>query len=211
MVGHDIRNPLQAMVSDMYLLKSDLSSMPECTTKKGITESLESVETNIGYINKIVADLQDYARPLNPEYSEIDLSELIISIFETIRMPDTIKLSIDVKAFPKIKTDPTFLRRALTNIVNNAIQAMPNGGNLALAGFEKEGNALITVTDTGMGIPEELKPKLFTPMVTSKATGQGLGLAVVKRLIEALNGKITFESQIGKGTTFTLTIPRPQA
>ena len=211
MVGHDIRNPLQAMISDIYLLKSDLSSMPECTTKKDLTESLESVETNIGYINKIVADLQDYARPLNPEFSEINLSELIISIFETIRMPDTIKLSIDVKAFPKIKTDPTFLRRALTNIVNNAIQAMPDGGNLALAGFEKEDDALITVTDTGMGIPEELKPKLFTPMVTSKAAGQGLGLAVVKRLIEALNGKITFESQTGKGTTFTLTIPRPQA
>ena len=109
MVGHDIRNPLQAMVTDMYLLKSDLSSMPECTTKKGITESIEGVETNIAYINKIVADLQDYARPLNPEYSEIDLSELIISIFETIRLPDTIKLLIDVKAFPKIKTDSTFL------------------------------------------------------------------------------------------------------
>ena len=93
--------------------------------------------------------------------------------------------------------------------MNNAIQAMPNGGNLTLSGFEKESYAYITVTDTGMGIPEEIKPKLFTPLVTSKATGQGLGLAVVKRLIEALNGKITFESQIGKGTTFIITLPRP--
>ena len=84
MVGHDIRNPLQAMISDVYLLESELATMPDSQKKEGITESLGSIENNIGYINKIVADLQDYARPLTPESIEVDLSEIINSVFLTI-------------------------------------------------------------------------------------------------------------------------------
>ena len=77
MVGHDIRNPLQAMLSDVYLLKTDLVAMSQCGINEGVFESLEGIEKNICYVNKIVADLQDYARPLNPEHVSIDLSELI--------------------------------------------------------------------------------------------------------------------------------------
>ena len=84
---------------------------------------------------------------------------------------------------------------------------MPDGGQLELAAFEKEGNLCISVSDTGVGIPDEIKSKIFTPMMTTKSKGQGLGLAVVKRLIEALNGNITFESQEGKGTKFTISLP----
>jgi PAS domain S-box-containing protein len=207
MIGHDIRNPLQAIISDVYLLKADLATMPESETKKGVAESLDGIEKNIGYINKIVADLQDYARPLNPEYCEVDLSNLTGSVFQTISLPDNIKLSINIKVSNKLKTDPEFVRRILTNLVNNAIQAMPKGGKLELAGFLKDNRVCISVSDTGIGISEELKPKLFTPMVTTKAKGQGLGLAVVKRVIEALNGTITFESQEGKGTKFIIELP----
>ncbi|MGD6851252.1 MAG: PAS domain-containing protein [Candidatus Bathyarchaeia archaeon] len=207
MVGHDIRNPLQAITSDVYLLKEYLKRMPEMKTKWDVTESLESIDQNVGYINKIVADLQDYARPLNPEYVEVDLAQLIGSIFTVIILPDNVKLSIDVKEFPKIVTDPMFIRRVLTNLVNNALQAMPEGGELQLEGTEHDNLVTITVSDTGVGIPEAVKPKLFTPMMTTKAKGQGLGLAVVKRLIEALGGQITFESQEGKGTTFIITLP----
>jgi signal transduction histidine kinase len=108
---------------------------------------------------------------------------------------------------PKIETDPTLIKRILTNLINNAIQAMPKGGNLELMACIKEGKAVITVGDTGQGIPEEIKPKLFTPLVTSKAKGQGLGLAVVKRIVEALNGSITFESEEDKGTKFIIKLP----
>ena len=85
---------------------------------------------------------------------------------------------------------------------------MPNGGKVELAGFEKKGKVQICVSDNGVGIPEEVKLKLFTPMVTTKAKGQGLGLAVVKRLVEALNGNITFVSEIGKGTKFSIELPK---
>jgi len=207
MVGHDIRNPLQAITSELYLAKEAIANSPHIEDRTQTLESINIIEEQTDYISKIVSDLQDYARPLKPEYSEINLSGLIVSVFQTISIPDKIVLKIDVKDFPKIKTDPTLIRRALTNLINNAIQAMPNGGNLKIIATKTENKAVIAISDTGKGIPEEIKPKLFTPLVTTKAKGQGLGLSVVKRLVEALNGSITFESQEGKGTTFTIQLP----
>lgn len=206
MIGHDIRNPLQAIACDVYLLKDYLIAMPEMETKKDVAESLDSIEKNIDYINKIVADLQDYARPLRAELKEVDLSSLVTGVFQTIVIPINVKLSVNVE-IKKLKTDPEFIRRALTNLVNNAIQAMPNGGQLGIEAFDRKGEMFISISDSGMGIPSQLKPRIFTPMLTTKAKGQGLGLAVVKRLVEALNGTITFESQEGKGTKFIINLP----
>ena len=207
MVGHDIRNPLQAMVSDVYLLKDFLTAIPEMPIKNEVAESLESLEQNISYINKIVADLQDYARPLRPDFANVDLSEVMANVVSDLWVSDNIGVNLSSNTFVKIRTDPTYIRRILTNLVNNAVQAMPNGGFLELTCIVKEDKVFVTVADTGMGIPEDVKPKLFSPMMTTKAKGQGLGLAVVKRLVEALDGTINFESQEGKGTTFTIEFP----
>ena len=206
MVGHDIRNPLQAIVGDVFLLRSNLVGILNNDMKDEVEESLRNIENNVSYINKIVADLQDYSRPLNPEIKEVDLSDLFAVICRTINVPDNIVLSTNVKHL-NLKTDPEFIRRALVNLVTNAIQALPNGGKVDLTGFENKRRVYITVSDNGNGISEEVKPKLFTPMVTTKSKGQGLGLAVVKRLVEALDGKITFESEIGKGAKFRIELP----
>ncbi|MGD6808507.1 MAG: two-component system sensor histidine kinase NtrB [Candidatus Bathyarchaeia archaeon] len=210
MVGHDIRNPLQAITGDIYLLKNFLTSMPEeIPLKKEVTESLEEIEKNITYINKIVADLQDYSRKLKPETVEVeDICGIINGFLNNIDIPNNIDLSHSCSVGElKIKIELTFLNRILTNLTTNAIQAMPNGGKLTIATFTKEDNLTITVEDTGVGIPEEIKSKLFTPMMTTKAKGQGLGLSVVKRLVEIQGGSIDFESQINKGTKFTVKIP----
>jgi two-component system sporulation sensor kinase A len=207
MVGHDIRNPLQAVMSETFLLKEELAAMPEGKTKQAMTESLESIDKNIAYINKIVQDLQDYSRPIIPEYSEVNLSDVLSSIFETVSTPAQIKLALKVEDFEKFKTDPMLLRRALTNLVTNAIQAMPNGGDLEIKCQKENSHAVITVADTGVGIPEEIKNKIFIPMMTTKTKGQGFGLAVTKRLVEALKGVISFESEVGKGTKFRIDLP----
>jgi nitrogen-specific signal transduction histidine kinase len=207
MVGHDIRNPLQAMLSDIYLLKSYITMMPEIETKKDVVESLDGIEKNISYVNKIVADLQDYARPLNPEKVEIDIANIVCSVFKTVFVPENVKVSIEIENLhspSSLKSDPLFIRRALTNLVTNAVQAMPKGGKLVITATETKQDVLINVEDTGVGIPSEVKPKLFTPMLTTKSKGQGLGLAVVKRLVEALGGKVSFESERDKGTIFTI-------
>jgi len=207
MVGHDIRNPLQAIVSDVYLLKDFLLNMPESQTKDNVAESLEGIEKNIGYINKIVADLQDYARPLAPEFSDVNLYELVTNVFTPITVPENTAPLIDVDPQFWLESDPTLLRRILTNLIINAIQAMPQGGNLTVSATKQNGKIVIAVKDTGVGIPEDVKLKLFTPMMTTKAKGQGLGLAVVKRLVEALGGSVSFESQEGKGTKFIISLP----
>ncbi len=207
MVGHDIRNPLQALTGEVYLIKTELDDLASASALGCINESLDSIEQNIGYINKIIADLQDYSRQLKPEYRIVCLSDLVAEMFETIAVPGDVKLSFDIKEAPAISVDPTFLRRTLTNLINNAIQAMPEGGELNIQAHPQNGNLTIAVTDTGVGIPTEIQPKIFSPMFTTKAKGQGLGLAVVKRLVEAQGGTIRFESKVGVGTKFFVILP----
>ncbi|MGZ7164231.1 MAG: ATP-binding protein, partial [Halobacteriota archaeon] len=90
----------------------------------------------------------------------------------------------------------------------NAVQAMPNGGTLTISAATDDGSVMVSVHDTGVGIPDDIRDKLFTPLFTAKAKGTGLGLAVVKRIVDAHGGTITFESEEGKGTTFTVTLPQ---
>ena len=208
MVGHDIRNPLQAIIGDVFLAKSELASVPESDEKKNTIESLQEIEKNIDYINKIVQDLQDFARPLNPKAEEADLKLIITKLFEKNNWPDNIELSIKVEnSDKKISTDSYYINRIMYNLITNAVQAMPNGGKLTVHAFQDSKDLVITVKDTGVGIPKDVQGKLFTLMFTTKAKGQGFGLPVVKRMTESLGGTVTFESQEGIGTTFTVSLP----
>ncbi len=211
MVGHDIRNPLQAITGDLYLTKTELDSTPESEEKKNALENLQEIERNLDYINKIVADLQDYAKPLNPTNQETDLKLIIDKLLQKTSLPKNIKVKVKIEPEAKlILADPDYINRILYNLVNNAVQAMPEGGKLTITALEDKKETAVSVQDTGVGIPEEVKSKLFTPMFTTKAKGQGFGLAVVKRMTEALGGTVIFESQEGKGTTFTIRLPKKQ-
>ena len=210
MVGHDIRNPLQAITSDLYLAKTELDALPENEQKKNAMESLDEIQNNIDYINKIVADLQDYARPLNPRAQETNIKTVFNDLLAKNGIPKNINISIKVEdKTEKIMVDPDYLKRIAANLTLNAVQAMPDGGKLTIHAYTDKAtnDVLITIKDTGVGIPEDIKPKLFTPMMTTKSKGQGFGLAVVKRMTEGLGGTVTFESTQGKGTTFTVRLP----
>ncbi len=208
MVGHDIRNPLQAITSDVYLLKDYFSATPEMKTKKDAAESLDGIEKNVDYINKIVADLQDYARTISPTFQETDLEALCKEMLQGKYIPGNVEFSCNIEgSAKKILVDGSLLKRILGNLVSNAVQAMPNGGKLAVSAHKEAGDVVIAVSDTGVGIPNKIKPKVFTPFFTTKSKGQGLGLAVVKRVTEALNGTVAFESKEGNGTTFIVRLP----
>ncbi len=208
MVGHDIRNPLQSIISELYLAKTEIVPMPEGQAKKNMIESLANIETEVNYINKIIQDLQDFSRPLSPAVRKIDLQVVCEEILAKKDIHEDVKASCRIDAGAKmILADPDAIRRAIENLVINATQAMPNGGELRIAAHAEEGTNIITVEDTGVGIPNEIRDKIFTPMVTTKAKGQGFGLAVAKRMIEAQNGSLTFESTVGKGTKFIIRLP----
>jgi PAS domain S-box-containing protein len=209
MVGHDIRNPLQSIISELYLAKAELPSITKKEVRKNLSEGIVNIENDINYINKIVADLQDFAKPLKPALKEIDLESLFNESLSKINVPKNIeakcKISDDAK---QITSDATLLKRVVDNLITNAVQAMPDGGKLTVRASCEAGDVVIVVEDTGNGIPEEAKSKLFTPLFTTKSKGQGFGLAVVKRMTEALGGKVTFESETGKGTIFMLHLPQ---
>jgi PAS domain S-box-containing protein len=208
MVGHDIRNPLQAIIGDLYLAKGDVFSLAEGEAKKNLQESLNSIEENLLYVEKIVADLQDYARPLHPIIENVKIEKAIEDAFLVVAIPSSLEVSIIVEeGMSPLDSDLSMLRRVLVNLIQNAVQAMPKGGRLTLNAYKEENCIVVAVKDSGVGIPEAVKSKLFTPMFTTKSKGQGFGLAVVKRMTEVLGGTVTFESEEGKGTSFIVRLP----
>ena len=208
MVGHDIRNPLQAIVGELYLAKDEVVSLPDGDAKKNVQESITCIEENLFYIDKIIADLQNYTKPLKPNKEKVNIEKVIEEALLIVPIPNNLQVSISIEeSFPQFTADFAMLKRALMNLIQNAVQAMPKGGSLNINAKCKGKHAYISVEDTGEGIPEEVKSKLFTPLFTTKSKGQGFGLAVVKRLVEAQGGKISFESKQGKGTTFTIQLP----
>jgi PAS domain S-box-containing protein len=212
MVGHDLRNPLQAIVSTIYLAKRKLESPPqpsrEAAVKPGLVDMLETIENEAEYMNKIVSDLQDYATPLKTEPKPVEMEPLVKDTLSKIRIPQNVKVSFKVsKPLPTVMIDPAMLRRVFSNLIMNAIQAMPDGGGLEIDMYGTDESLFIAFKDMGMGIPEENMGKLFNPLFTTKAKGQGLGLPVCKKLVEAHNGRITVESKPGEGSTFTVKLP----
>jgi len=211
MVGHDLRNPLQAAVNTLYLAKETLGSMKlDEKDMLSMDEYCDRLSKYLSYMNRIVSDLQDFARPLKPEYAWVDLRRLLSDSLNTIQVPKGVGVSVDVaEGFPKVRVDPLLMQRLSTNLANNAVQAMPDGGSLRISAALSGGSLTLKFSDTGVGISEENLGKLFQPLFTTKSKGSGLGLAICKRIAEAQGGTIAIESHVGAGTAFTVTIPQP--
>ena len=206
MVGHDLRNPLQTVTGELYLAKSEVASLADGEVKNNLQESIQVIEEQAGYMDKIVSDLQAFVQPVRVDKKPIDLKELLDSVLATITIPTNVTVKTTIQEnFPQIKADPQLLKRVLINLVTNVVQAMPDGGQLTItSAVNSAGQPSVTVKDTGVGIPDHIKRQIFTPLFTTKPRGQGFGLAVCKRVIEAHGGTISFESTAGKGAEFTI-------
>ncbi len=208
MIGHDIRNPLQAIFGETYLLKSDVGSLPDSEVKDSLKEEISNIEESLSYINKIVLDLQDYSKPPKPNLEHIAVEKIIREVLSSMDIPENIQVTYSLEDNSlTIKADSTYMKRILTNLVSNSMQAMTDGGKIFIKVERKHDKAILRVKDTGPGIPVEIRERIFTPLVTTKPKGQGFGLAVVKKLTEALNGTVTFESELGQGTQFNIEVP----
>jgi PAS domain S-box-containing protein len=203
MVGHDIRNPLTSINSAAYYLKTKLSQKMDTKSK----EMLELIEKDIQYANKIIADLVEYSREIRLELTETTPKSIMKNALSLVEIPKNVQIADLTQNEPKIKVDIDKIERVFSNFIKNAVDAMPEGGKLAILSKESNGNLEIMFVDTGIGMAKEIMEKIWIPFFTTKAKGMGLGLPICKRVIEAHGGIISVESIVGKGTTFTVTIP----
>jgi PAS domain S-box-containing protein len=210
MIGHDLRNPLQVLqyVVDLQKLRIERTPPEQRGPDDWEQESelFEKISEQVFYMNKIVGDLQDFARPIIPENEEVDIKGLIEDVITSLPPTDGVQIGVRVPNL-KVLADPHLLHRVFANLLLNAMQAMPGGGKLDVSAFSEDGAIAVRVSDTGIGIHEDFKDKLFKPLFTGKAKGTGLGLAVVKRIVEAHGGEITVETEVGKGSTFMVKLP----
>jgi PAS domain S-box-containing protein len=204
-VGHELRNPLGVMSNAIYFLK-----MKHADADPSTREYLDLLSQEVRNAEKIVSDLLDFSRIRVVEREKIEVAELIARVLERQPPPPNIHVAVTVGFEPpSVWVDPRHMVQVFSNLVTNAFQAMPDGGELMIRAERAGNKTRIQVADTGCGISPENLDKVFEPLFTTRARGIGLGLAISKSLVESNNGTITVESEAGKGTTFTILLPAP--
>jgi len=201
MVGHDLRNPLQGIAGALHLLKQ------ESLTAEERAEMLQVIETSVHYSDAIVRDLSDYSAEIKLKPVETTLKSSIRCAIHAVKVPQNVTVRDLSEDQPTLRVDPDRMKRVFINLIENAIDAMPQGGTLTIISRKFDGNVEITLTDTGSGMSEKVMENLWKPLQTTKAKGLGLGLAICKRIIDAHGGTISVKSKVGEGTTMTIRLP----
>jgi len=202
-IGHEIRNPLGVISNSTYFLNIKLKD-----SDGKVKKHLNILQREILRVNEIISDLLDFARIKQPVFKEVDINIFIKDILENFKFPENIILKKHLDAeLPRIQIDSNQIQQAFQNIILNAIQAMPEGGKLEIKTLTSENTVEIVFKDTGVGIPRENLQKIFEPLFTTKARGIGLGLSIVKDIVESHNGMIYVESEVDVGTSFTVKLP----
>jgi len=209
-MAHEIRNPLNFI----GLAVDHLDAMTE---GKGSEEEAEKrqvigrIKEEIGRLNELVTNFILYGRPPELHRAAVRIPEIAVGVLrmaeERLRA-QSISCRTEFGEPREIHADPDMLRRALVNLVGNAIDAMPNGGTLSVfAGPRPGGRYSVVVEDTGIGIPAEERERIFEPYFTTKVSGLGLGLVLTKKIVDAHGGEILVDSTPGKGTRIEVVLP----
>ncbi len=202
-IGHDLRNPLAAIKNGIYIIRKKDNQL-EWAKKE---EIFGWIENSIEDSNRIIASLVDYSSELNLRLEQCTPKSLVLHALSNIQVPDRLNIINNATDDVKMFLDAQRMEKVFASIIKNAIDATPEKGIIQIQSMLKEVNIEISFTDSGTGIPENILPKLFAPLVTTKAKGMGMSLAICKRIVEAHGGKIAVESAVGKGTTFTIKLP----
>ncbi len=207
-VAHEIKNPLTPMRLQLQHLQRIANDNPT-DLKERMQKVSKTLVAQIDTLSGIASEFSDFAKMPKPELNQVDIDE---AVKNTISLFTEEQGLINAEIGPGDKTvlaDLNQLNRVLTNLITNAIQAVPENKEprISVETLLVENEVLLRVTDNGSGIPKELQPKIFEPNFTTKSGGMGLGLAMVKGIIQEFNGKIGFVSELGAGTTFTVSIP----
>lgn len=207
-IAHEINNPLAGVLTYTKLLAKKISS--DSFEKGAALDYLARMESEVGRCSRIIRNLLDFSRQSPPTLKLVDVNEVIEQVLAMVGHQAQLQNVEIVRelnpTLPKVMADSDKLQQVFTNLALNAIQAMSGGGKLTLRTLATDGQVEIDVQDTGTGISKDNLSKLFTPFFTTKekGSGVGLGLAVVRGIIERHKGEIKVQSEVGKGTTFSI-------
>ena len=205
MVGHELRNSLGVIRNSVYFLKIKLAR----TLKENkVHRYLDILEEQVRISDKVITDILTFNRIKPPVLRKENINDIIIGELDEIEFPKGVRknLSLD-KALPEIEIDVDQLNRVFMNVVDNALDAMPDGGELSVKTFLQDPWFVVSFGDSGMGIASENLSNVFKPGFTTKKHGSGLGLAICESIVGLHNGRIEVKSQVGQGTQVIIYLP----
>ncbi len=201
-LAHDLRNPLSVIKNTVEIMESK----PKFRIEDRVIY-YNRLHRAIDRISHQIEDVLDFVRPLTLAFEKHLVNDVISSAMEKITVPDSVKITLPDN-FIYLVCDFTKLEVVFTNLIINAIQAMDNKGQVDIKIVEFDKHITIQIADTGCGIPQNIMSKIFEPLFTTKQTGTGLGLASCKKIIEQHDGTIEISSTEGRGTVFTIKLPK---
>ncbi|MFA6092138.1 MAG: ATP-binding protein [Elusimicrobiota bacterium] len=207
-VGHEIRNPLAVINNSTFFIKAKLSKS-EAPMDPKVEKHIAIIESEIKQANSIISEILTYSRSKDLKCEDMKLNYFLEELLSVYPFPPHIEV---VRSFdpidPTVHIDPDEMRQALRNLVGNGVEVMPARGSVRLATKVLDNRWVrIDISDTGPGIPPDILEKIFAPFFTTKARGTGLGLAVVRKVVDRHQGKVDVQSEVGKGTTFNIYLP----
>lgn len=212
-LAHELKNPLFPLQLTVENLVRARAQSPD-QFDEVFRESSSTLLAEISNLKKIIGRFSDFSKMPHPQLQAVQVNEILTGVAQLFqaqlqvpgRSPIACKLELDPSLAP-IAADPELLHRAISNLVLNAMDAMPDGGTLTLRSRSDDGKAIIEVADTGTGLTPEECERIFTPYYTSKQHGTGLGLAIVQSVVSDHNGRISVRSEPGHGATFVIELP----
>ncbi len=207
---HEIKNPLNTININLQLLNEELKNRNSEKDKK-MSNRIQLLEREVGRLDNILSDFLRFTKKHELHIEECDINGVIDSVLDFIG-PEAKQNFIRIlksfdKKLPKCNLDSNVIKQALLNIIINAQQAMPNGGELIVRTYQSGKNIFIDITDTGVGIHKDKIDKIFQVYYSTKKTGSGLGLPTAKRIVEENKGSISIRSEDGKGSSFLIKLP----
>jgi signal transduction histidine kinase len=200
-IGHELRNPLGVIETSLFILQGRVGD------DERAQKHVQRISEQVGIANGIVSSLLDMIRDRPPVHERVSLAPLVASAAAAVTRPAGVRLSLEGLEALSLDGDPAQLRQVFVNLIDNAVQAAAPEGEVWVRGEAKD-RLSINVEDTGPGVAPEVRARLFEPLVTTRAKGIGLGLALVKRIAERHGGRISYAPRAGGGARFLLDLPR---
>ena len=206
-IAHELNNPIYGIMNTLELLKTEIS--PESKRRRILELSLSETQR----LSEMLRNMLSFSKPEEEKRMPIRINELIEGILSVMEKQMR-ELNIKVETYlngeiPEVIASPNQMRQVILNIIKNAMEAMPKGGTLTVRTVREKDSVLIQIEDTGIGIPEEIRDKIFEAFFTTKqkVKGVGLGLSVCYGIIKGHGGEIKVDSEVGKGANFTISLP----